>query len=773
MPFPGIPRFGLQFLPPRLGLPTIRFPVSLRTKLLIGVAVILIPSLILVLIADYSNLQVREADVVAADRTSAETVAGLVDASIDDAVAVGLTIANAPGTRTFDPSLLDPFLQSLSSTFGQFANIVVVDSRGQSVGEMLPYPPGQARINVADRPYFQQVMTRNEIVVSPILIGRRVGRPVAVVAVPIRDRSGRPVGAVLVALNLDYFRAKLGTIQLRENRVIVITDHTGQLAFASNRPAITPPLENLASVRLIATALQGTPATQESAPFPGLEGPQLGAAVPTPRYHWVAAVLQPTATALAPIRRTILIDALSFALALILGITAALFISDQIITPVLRLVQAAQRWQAGHLDVRVQIRTGDEIEVLANSLNATAAALERTLCQLAEADQRLTEERNRLQAILETSPAGILMINAAELVVLANSAAEAYLGGKIPVGTPAEALPTLYRLYRPDGTPYSPDDLPILRALHEGTMIIGTEVIVRRPNGWEIHLLTNAAPLRGPNGQILGSVSVFFDITPIVEEERLRQEFVTSAAHEFRHPLTVIKGYAEVAMRNPAIRTTPVCRELEMIIDAADRANRLANELLQAAQAHLPRIILHYETVDLAKLVRETVARFQATHRTEKYQFVVETQPAEIEGDPTLLGEAITYLLQQATEAMPEGGEIIVRLSSWDGLATVSVTDHGPEVPREAIPYLFRPFGLVPSAAAPARISRPTLPIYLARRIIEESGGWMRAESSARETTISFSLPRRVPAPPPPPTGPAAPPAPAPVQKPAATPGGS
>jgi len=736
---------GVQspWLPPLPPIPHVRIPMSLRIKLLIALAAILIPSLIVVLFSDLSDVAVRRADVVAGDRTTAETVASLVDASIDDAVAVGQALATTPSTLTFDPRVLDPRLQALRPIYLQFVNVGIVNAQGQSVGEMLPYEPDRPRVNVADRPYFQRTMEFNSVQVSPIVIGRRVPRPTAVVSVPVDDASGRPVGAVLVSMDLEYFRAKLWSVPLSGGRVILITDPTGRLAFASNRWESNPPLLDLSGAPLIRDAIHGVPATQQSGPFPLLSGSQLGAAVPSPRYQWVAAVLQPASVAEGTLAQVIVVDLASFLLALVLGIGASLYLSHQIIGPILTLGQAARAWSRGDLGVRVTIRSGDELERLGDALDEMAASLARTLDQLAEADNRLTQERNRLSAILQTSPAGIIGVSTSDELVLANAAAERLLGIKLRPHSTSAQYPVLRRVYRPNGTVLTHDELPTSRAMREGVTIPGEEIVIRRPNGYETHLLVNAAPLREASGQIVGSVAAFFDITPLVEEERLRSEFVASAAHEFRHPLTVVKGYAEVALRNPAVQGTSVCHELEMIVDAADRANRLADQLLKSAQVHLPAVSLHREPIDLAKLARDEVARFEATLPKGQYHFVVETRPAEVEGDPGLLAEALADLLKQAEEAMPRGGEIGVCVSAWDGIATTAVADHGPTVPPEAIPYLFRPFGVVPSAATEATVSRPSLLLYLAKRIVEESGGWIRAESSPAKTTISFSLPRR------------------------------
>ncbi|MGH2461810.1 MAG: cache domain-containing protein, partial [Chloroflexota bacterium] len=715
--------------------------LSLRWKLLLALALILLPSLILVLAGDVSNLNVRRSDVLSADRTTADTVASLVDASIDDAVAVGQALATSPLVQPLNPRVIDSRLERLGPAYLQFDNIMVVNARGESIGDS---NPGIPRINVADRPYFRTTMEFNAIQVSPIVIGRRLERPTAVVSIPIRGSNDRPIGAVLVALNLDYFRAKLWSVPLGKGRVIVITDPTGQLAFVSDRWDLGPAVRSIAGNSLIRSAISGVPASQQSGTFPFLAGQQTGVVVPSAHYHWVAAVLQPTSEAEAGLGQELLLDVGSFALALFLGTLAILYLANQIISPILKLDAAAREWSSGHLGVRVSIHTGDELERLGNSLDEMAASLASTLRRLADADRRLTNERNRLKTILDTSPAGIIVLDADGRIIMVNAAAEGLFGGTIPVPSSIAEVARSFQILRADGTPFPIDELPAIRALREGAPVVGVETIVRHPNGWETHLLTNAAPLRRDN-EVVGAVIVFFDITPLVEEERLRREFVLSAAHEFRHPLTVIKGYGEVAMRNPAFQNTPICHELGMIVDAADRASKLADQLLRSAQIHLPPLLIHLEPIDLAPLVRDRVAQAKRAVAKQGYEFTVKTVPALVEGDPKLLGEAVDDLLRQAEAAMPKGGDVDVRVSAWDGIATVAVTDHGPVVPPEAIGFLFRPFGMVPSAATEATVSRPSLPLYLARRIVEESGGWIRAVSSPAGTTISFSLPRRFP----------------------------
>ena len=716
--------------------------LSLRTKLLIAIALILLPTTALVLAGDVRDFAATRAAILASDNSTAETVGAMVDATLDDAITVGQTLANAPTVRTMDPSRIDPYFNRLVPILLQFRTVSVVNLGGNIIASTSSGLAGPSPVNVADRAYFREAIAYNEPRISNIIVGRETHRPISVAAVPIRDQVENPIGIVALAINLEYFRARLWTVPLSGSRVIVIADPSGQLAFISDRWEVAPKPPDLSSAPLIQDAIRGLPATQDSGPFPLLSGSQTGTAIVTPRYHWVVAVLQPTSVANASMNQRLALDAVSFALALAIGLLSVYFLSRQIIGPILELDHAARDWSQGHLNTRVSIRTGDELEALGNSLNTMVASFAQTLEQLAETDRRLLRERNGLQAIFETSPVGILVLDQNGDVTNVNPTAEALIGQPFIKTLPADRWPEHYQLYHPDGTLYKASELPSFRAIHEGRETAGTEMVVRRPNGWQVHLLVNSAPVRQENGAIIGSVTIFLDITPFAEEERLRSEFVESAAHEFRSPLTVIKGYAEVAMRDPTIKNARVERELSMIVDAADRASRLANELLRAAQLHLPPLLLHRQIVDLSRLVDQAVTNRKSQPGGDKYDFQVSTVPVEVEGDAALLNEALVDLLIQAETAMPRGGPIEVVVSAWDGMSSVRVTDHGPEIPADRIATLFQPF-TVPNPAQPQVSQRPTLLLYLARRIIEESGGWIRAESTPQATTVSISLPRR------------------------------
>ncbi len=127
--------------------------------------------------------------------------------------------------------------------------------------------------------------------------------------------------------------------------------------------------------------------------------------------------------------------------------------------------------------------------------------------------------RTTLDAVLHQMPSGVIVLNAQGEVVLSNEEAKRLT----PLGELGSAFPVMAKhltvLY-PDGTAYAPEDLPGMRALRTGEVVIEEEMTLVRGEG--VHVVSvSAAPLRHPTGEIVGSTTVFREVT---QEKRAQQE---------------------------------------------------------------------------------------------------------------------------------------------------------------------------------------------------------------------------------------------------------
>src|SRR5947208_12743934 len=172
---------------------------------------------------------------------------------------------------------------------------------------------------------------------------------------------------------------------------------------------------------------------------------------------------------------------------------------------------------------------------------------------------------------------------------------------RAPVGAGLEPV-------HPDGRPFSPAELPLLRAL-AGEVIVEEDGVLESPgNHRPVFLRSSAAPIREANGAIAGAVAVARDVTEVADFDRLKDEFIRVAAHELKTPVAILKGYARTLMRTDQTLPVRSRRMLEAIDRGAERINRIVEELVDVSQAFLDVLQLLPETVDLEDLVRASLA---------------------------------------------------------------------------------------------------------------------------------------------------------------------
>ena len=157
--------------------------------------------------------------------------------------------------------------------------------------------------------------------------------------------------------------------------------------------------------------------------------------------------------------------------------------------------------------------------------------------------------RRRLQALVDASPVGVFVVEAdSGQVVLVNPEAERILGFSHRPNFRLEHYEQNTTCRRPDGSAYSPEELPLQRALYRGESVRAEEVRFEFPDGHAVPTLVNATPIYSDDGQVTGAIAVIQDITPLGEIEQLRNEFLGMVSLELRTPLTAIKGSAATVL---------------------------------------------------------------------------------------------------------------------------------------------------------------------------------------------------------------------------------
>jgi PAS domain S-box-containing protein len=361
-----------------------RIRLGLRTKLAIAFLLVLFPVLGLVLY-DYLDDNGRaQGMVLQGQLRTAEAVSAMVDATFDQAVAVGEALAVDPNIHAFSttyPSLLDPYLARYNSIYPQYGNINVWDAGGQNAGASMPITPDEPRPSIADREHFQRTISTGSPAVSNLIVSRIGGGPTAAVAVPIKDDLGHIKGVITLLLDLQAFSDRLQTMKLAPDQSTWLVDGSGRLALHTGLRELSWDQRDVSWYQPVRETLaRGSFAGRVERSLTGDSG--LVAASICPEYGWVAGVAASEQAVLVPVQRAGLIRLLFYLGIVLIGSALTLGLTAAITRPLRRLTRSMAAFGRGELHERVVVNTGDELETTAQALNSMATALQREHARL-------------------------------------------------------------------------------------------------------------------------------------------------------------------------------------------------------------------------------------------------------------------------------------------------------------------------------------------------------------------------------------------------------
>jgi signal transduction histidine kinase/FixJ family two-component response regulator/HAMP domain-containing protein len=369
----------------------------------------------------------------------------------------------------------------------------------------------------------------------------------------------------------------------------------------------------------------------------------------------VAALSARQAQRIAAVRRTARHDTRIAVAVIIAGGVLALLAALALVAalvgslrrPLDDLVGATDRLAAGDLGARVHEDGPGELRALAGSFNAMASDLET-------ATRRIEGERARLDTTIRSLTDGLLIVGADGAVQHANERAR-------------------YLLPDPSVLPPAQDAL-------------GREVTLENDGRT---LVLTAAQLAGDAG-VAWTVR---DATERARLERLKSEFVATASHELRSPLTSIKGFIELLAADASLSG----RQKEFVDIVAVSTNRLVdlvNDLLDVARVEAGRAEVHRRPTDLREVVREVVTLMRPRIDDKAQQLTLELPdelPAAL-ADPARIRQVLTNLLTNAHLYTAKGGTIAVALRESGRHVALHVADDGRGMTDEEARHVFDRF---------------------------------------------------------------------------------
>lgn len=301
-------------------------------------------------------------------------------------------------------------------------------------------------------------------------------------------------------------------------------------------------------------------------------------------------------------------------------------------------------------------------------------------------------ERRRLQAVVDNLPVAVRLVTVPEgRVILQNQLAEAIFPAEVWNGLDAEGRAEYFVICTPDGLPFDPDEWPVVRVMREGRPVSDVEFTTASPSG-KRHLLSGAAPITDESGRITAAVVVMQDVTRIWEMDQRKDEFIATAAHELRNPLTALSGHNQLLQRQ--VVTTPdadpnMVRHTQVMSRQITRLTQLIERLLDASRIQLGRLTLDLGAHDLAAIARTVIADYETTDEGDHPVEII--TPPRVMGywDETRLEEVLSNLVGNALRYTPDGSPVTVEIEDEGTWVRVSVSDRGPGIPADQREHLF------------------------------------------------------------------------------------
>ena len=613
------------------------------------------------------------------------------------------------------------------------------------------------------------------------------------IATPIYDLKGeRPIGVLLMVQSVKDFFELVTQVKLAKTDHTMLAGSDGNLLFCPiflvKNHTLEPEL-----VQKVTQPQPGWGSSHADVHHPGERSINGFAPVVVPTaiqgsfggHRWYIFTSQDPKETYAPIQTL-----LSWVAGLgLLGMgLLAFFISyatGRLVQPIMQLRKGAKQIAQGELQAQLDIRTGDEIEELAADFNEMAAKIKVSYTQLeqkvAQRTHDLAAKNKELSALYMIASTLSKSLNLIELLDEALSTVLKIFGtegGMIHLLEEAGRPPRLTstRGFSADGL--DPDqkqkDSEILyRQVIEKEVPISSieESLEEVPFKETPYPNFITIPIRS-KGKILGTLTLLDRTSqPFIQQDlgllvaignqigvavenirlyeetkkvdQLKSDFVSKVSHEFRTPLTSIKGFIEILLSYQDIAAEKQQEFLQIINQESDRLIRLINDVLDISKIEAGKIAWRVEPLDLVDLIDSTVRATHSLVDPKKIALLVEIEPdlPPVLGDRDHLIQVLNNLLSNAIKFTERGQIALFARRSGENEILAGVRDTGIGLPQSETTKIFNKFYQVarPEKGLPKGTG---LGLAICREIISHLNGKIWCESApGGGCTFYFTLP--------------------------------
>ncbi len=417
------------------------------------------------------------------------------------------------------------------------------------------------------------------------------------------------------------------------------------------------------------------------------------------------------------LNKAVSILSVSIIIALSLAIALGLFYSLLFTRPLKTMNSIAIEMAKGNYSVRTGISSKDELGQLGGSLDLLASKLSYTINQL-------FQEKGKMSDIISSISEGLVAFDLELKPLNYNNALSEIMNRSLPYKT--ELLVKDF------------NSLEINLLLN--TVINEKKSFQIIKNWMNKKLKFTLSPIIDNDKNVTGCVVLVQDISEGERLEQLRKDFIANVSHEFRTPLTVIKGSIEALNDGTIEKKEDIERYHSRILSETKILQRLVGDLLELSRLQSGKISVNEEKVHIPSLLSDVTKSMQTI--AVKKEIAIEYTPIEdvppVLGDYDRLRQLFTIFIDNAIKYSPEKTKIQIGITVKNNLE-ITIKDNGYGISEEELPYVWDRFYKTDKS----REGNGTgLGLAIAKHLIQLHGGDVTMQSSlGKGTTVTVYLP--------------------------------
>ena len=394
------------------------------------------------------------------------------------------------------------------------------------------------------------------------------------------------------------------------------------------------------------------------------------------------------------------------------------YFSKSISKPLKKINISALELARGHYGIKTNIYQRDEIGELSNSFDLLSLKLEYTI-------KKLFEERDKLKNIITSISEGILALDTSCGIININKASKELLLDKAS----EEDIEIIKIL----------DELAIINEFNFAIQNDQKKSITKEHNGRILDF--SISPIKNNLDEIIGGVILIQDISEKEKLEQMRQDFISNVSHEFRTPLTVIKGNLE-SIVDGMTKPENINETAVTLIKEVNRLERMVRDLLNLSRLDSGKLELDFDMLDVNMLINDTIRSLKPLINRKEIELNLSLQKdlPIIINDYDKLKQLIIIFLDNAIKFSEIKGEIVISTYVEVNRVFIAIKDNGIGIPKEELKNLGEKFYKADKARK-SNIEGTGLGLSIAKRLVKALNGEFSVESDlGKGTTITISF---------------------------------